>query len=117
MALLSLLIGMYIRRVEEAFETLGDRFGDTIKGILGSTVQRLTPAERRQKLADLEERWTAMNRDYISLKAKIGEPQRREIEELISKSKDLILKGKVEAAELKLLDLDFKIKDLAPSES
>ena len=99
------------------FETLGDRFADTIRGILGSTVQRLPPAERRQKLAALEERWTALNKDYLDLKSKIEEPERSEVEELISKAKELILKGKVEAAELKLLNLDFKIKDFNPSTS
>ncbi len=112
MTMISLLIGMYIRKVEEAFETLGDRFGDTIRGILGSTVQRLTPAERRQKLAELEQRWTALNKNYLSLKSKVEEPERGAVEGLISKAKELILKGKVEAAELKLLDLDFKIKNL-----
>ena len=80
-------------------------------------MQRLTPAERRQKLAALEERWTALNKDYLDLKSKIEEPERSEVEELISKAKELILKGKVEAAELKLLNLDFKIKDFNPSTS
>ena len=117
MAIISLFVGMYIRKVEEAFETLGDRFGDMIKGILGSAVQRLTPAERKQKLTELEERWTTLNKGYLALKPKLGEPERREVEEMISKAKDLILKGKVEAAELKLLNLDFKIKDLELSGS
>ena len=112
MTIISLFVGMYIRRVEEAFETLGDRFGDMIKGILGSTVQRLTPAERKQKLTELEERWTTLNKAYLDLKPKLDEAVRGEVEELISKTKDLILKGKVDAAELKLVHLDFKIKDL-----
>ena len=115
MATVSLFLGMYIRKVEEAFETLGDRFGDTLRGILGSAVQRLTPAERRQKLAELEERWTVLHNDYLKAKATIEEPKRKEVEELLSKSKELIIKNKVEAAELKILNLDFKIRDLATS--
>jgi len=117
MAIISLFVGMYIRKVEEAFETLGDRFGDMIKGILGSTVQRLSPAERRQKLTELEERWTTLNKGYLGLKTKLDETDRREVEELISKAKDLILKGKAEAAEIKLLNLDFRVKDLEISAS
>jgi hypothetical protein len=116
MATVSLFVGMYIRRVEEAFETLGDRFGDTLRGILGSAVQRLTPAERRQKLAELDERWTVLQNDYLKAKATIEEPKRKEIEDLLSKSKELILKSKIEAAELKVLNLNFKIKDLATSQ-
>jgi hypothetical protein len=116
MATVSLFVGMYIRKVEEAFETLGDRFGDTLRGILGSAVQRLTPAERRQKLAELEERWTVLRNDYLKAKATIEEPKRKEVEKLLSKSKELIVKNKIEAAELKVLNLDFKIKDLSTSE-
>jgi hypothetical protein len=116
MATVSLFVGMYIRKVEEAFETLGDRFGDTLRGILGSAVQRLTPAERRQKIVELEERWTALHNDYLRAKSAIEEPKRKEVEELLSKSKELILKNKVEAAELKVLNLDFKIKDLTTSQ-
>jgi hypothetical protein len=117
MTVIALFVGMYIRRVEEAFETLGDRFGDMIKGILGSTAQRLTPAERRQKLAELEEQWTTLNQGYLDLKPNLGEEERKKVEDLISKAKDLILKGKAEAAEIKLLHLDFKVKDLQASGS
>jgi len=117
MTLISLFVGMYIRRVEEAFETLGDRFGDMIKGILGSTVKRLTPEERKKNLTELEGQWTTLTKSYIALKSKIGEPDRKDLEEMFSKTKDLILKSKVEAAELKLFNLDFRIKDLELSVS
>lgn len=112
MTIISLLVGMYIRRVEEAFETLGDRFGDMIKGILGSSVQRLTPAERRQKLLEIDTRWIALSNRYTAVKPKLDEQKCKEIEELITKIKDLIMKGKVEPAELKTINLEFKINDL-----
>jgi hypothetical protein len=117
MTLISLFVGMYIRRVEEAFETLGDRFGDMIKGILGSTVKRLTPEEHKKKLTELGGQWATLNKSYLALKSKIGEPERKDVEGMFSRTQDLILKNKVEAAERELFNLDFKIKDLELSGS
>ena len=63
-------------------------------------------------VAELDERWRNLTSRYATVKRNLSEQECKEFEGLISKTKDHILKGKVEAAELKLLNLDFKIKDL-----
>jgi len=107
----ALFVGMYIRRVEAVFEDVGDRFGDTLRGMLGTTVQRLSPAENRLKRQELQKRFLALKKDYEKLKAKLEVSDRQKLGNELLKTQTLIQKGKVEPAESKLLSLDFQIKD------
>lgn len=108
----ALFVGMYIRRVEAVFEDLGDRFGDTLRGILGTMVQRLSPTEKRQKRQEIQNQFLTLKKNYEQLKAKLDDPDRQKLENELLKIQTLIQKGKVEAAESKLLSLDFQIKDV-----
>jgi hypothetical protein len=65
MVLISLFTGMFITRVEKSFESLGDRFGDMLKGLLGVSMDRLSPEERielrkefKSELDEIKERLT-----------------------------------------------------------
>ena len=111
MVLISLFVGMYIQKVEAAFESMGDRFGDMLKGILGTAVQRLSPAEKRKKQDELQKKFIALKKDYEKLKAEIKESDNQKLEREFLNTQNLIQKAKVEAAETKLLSLDFQIKD------
>ena len=112
MVLISLFVGMYIRRVEEAFENMGDRFGDMLKGLLGTYVQRISPAERRRRLEDLKKQFIDLKERYQGIKAKLSKGVSKELEERLAKTKEQIQKGKIDTAEINLLDLDFRIRDL-----
>lgn len=113
MALISLLVGMFIRKVEEAFENLGERLGDMLKGFLGPFVQQLTPSERRKKTEELQNQFLALKKAYGKLKGKLPEASRKDLEERLMKCKELIQRGKLDSAEIKLLDTDFRMKDLS----
>ena len=112
MVLISLFVGMYIRRVEEAFENMGDRFGDMLKGLLGTYVQRISPAEQRKRLEDLKKQFIDLKERYQGIKAKLSEQVSKELEDQLVKIKGQIQKGKIDTAEINLLDLDFRIRDL-----
>lgn len=112
MALLSLFVGMYIRRVEAAFEDMGDRFGDMLKGILGTSVQRLSPVERRKRLQELQNQLIELKKIYQPLKPEIDDSEQGRLDGEFSKALSFIQKDRIEAAETSLLHLDFAIKDL-----
>jgi hypothetical protein len=112
MVLISLFVGMYIRRVEEAFENMGDRFGDMLKGLLGTYVQRISPAEQRRRLEDLKKQFIDLKERYHEVKAKLSKEVSKELEDRLVKIKEQIQKGKIDTAEINLLDLDFRIRDL-----
>lgn len=111
MALIALFVGMYIRKVEEAFENLGDRFRDTLRGILGATATRLTPAEKRTKLVNLRNQLNALSKKYDHIKQKVEEGKRKEIGDKIMKANDFIQKGNINSAEKILIDLNLQIMD------
>lgn len=112
MVLMSLFVGMYIRKVEEAFENMGDRFGDMLKGILGAYVQRISPEERRSQLVDLGKQFMDLKVSYQGIKAKLPEEVSKELEKHLKKIKEQIQKRKFDVAEMNILDLDFRIRDL-----
>ena len=112
MVLISLFVGMYIRKVEEAFENMGDRFGDMLKGLLGTYVQRISPAERRRRLEDLKKQFIALKERYQGIKANLPKEVSKELEERLVKTKEQIQKRKIDTAEINLFDLDFRIRDL-----
>lgn len=111
MVLISLFVGMYIRKVEASFESMGDRFGEMLKGILGTAVQRLSPTEKRQRQEELQKKYIDLKDDYGKLKGKLDDSDCKKLESEFLKVQTLIQKGKVEAAEAKLLSMDFQIKD------
>lgn len=112
MVLISLFVGMYVRRVEEAFENLGDRFGDMLKGILGAYVERISPTEQRRLIEDVNQKLIELKEIYQGIKPKLPKEVARELEGKLKEIKEKILKRKIDSAEMSLLDLDFRIKDL-----
>ena len=112
MVLISLFVGMYIRKVEEAFENMGDRFGDMLKGVLGTYVQRISPAEQRRRLEDLRKQFIDLKERYQGIKTKLSKEVSKELEERLVKIKEQIQKRKIDTVEINLLDLDFRITDL-----
>jgi len=112
MSLIALFVGMYIRKVEKAFESLGDRFGDMLSGILGTAVQRLSPAERRKKLEELQQQFLDLKNKYSAKKADLEEMDQQELDAKFLKVKELIQKAKIDAAEIELLNLEFRLKEL-----
>lgn len=111
MVMISLFVGMYIRKVESAFESMGARFGDMLKGILGAAVQKLSPAERRKKQEELQTQFISLKENYEPLKAKLDTLECEKLESEFTRIKTLLQKGNIDAAETKLLNLDFQIKD------
>lgn len=112
MSLIALFVGMYIRKVEKTFESLGDRFGDMLSGILGTAVQQLSPAERRKRLEDLQRQFLDLKNKYSEKKAGLGQAVRPELDAQFLKIKELLLKGKLDAVEMEILNLEFRLKEL-----
>lgn len=112
LTLFSLFIGMYIRRVEEVFENFGDRFGDTLRGILGASAQRLSVEERSKKIDDLRKQLMDLIKTYDTKRKDIAEEQCKNLDELIKQALGLIQQGDVEKAEKTNLDLKFQIASI-----
>jgi hypothetical protein len=112
LTLFSLFIGMYIRRVEEVFENFGDRFGDTLRGILGASAQRLSVEERSKKIDDLRKQLLDLIKTYDAKRKDIAEEQCKNLDELIKQALGLIQQGDVEKAEKTNLDLKFQIASI-----
>ncbi len=112
MALIALFVGMYIRKVEKAFGSLGDRFGDMLAGVLGTAVQRLSPAERRKKLEELQKQLLDLKDKYSAKKTELKQVDQQNLDAQFLKIKELLQKGKIDAVEMKLLDLEFRLKEL-----
>jgi len=60
MAVVALLVGMYIRKVEVAFESLGDRIGEMIKALIGASSQQVSAERRKKRIGDLASRLDAL---------------------------------------------------------
>ena len=108
-ALISLFIGMYIRRVEEAFENFGDRFGDTLRGMLGASTRR---AENEEKINQIEEQRKNLRElinNYDGKRDKLDQTQRQAYEEKIKGTLELIQETNTPAAERNLLDLKYDL--------
>jgi len=112
MSLVSLFVGMYIRKVEKTFESLGDRFGDMLSGLLGTAVQQLSPAERRKKLEELQQQFLDLKNKYSQKKANLDQTDQRELDAQFLKVKELLQKGKRDAVEMEFLNLEFRFKEL-----
>lgn len=111
MALFSLLVGMYIQKVESAFDSLGERFGEMLKGILGTSIERVSPDERKILLEDIMGRFQELKNNYNDLRDSLEENETKSLEKDILSIKELIDKGKISTADFKLLSTEFWLKD------
>ncbi|MBW1797721.1 MAG: hypothetical protein JRJ21_04805 [Deltaproteobacteria bacterium] len=112
MALIALFVGMYIRKVEEAFENMGDRFGDMLKGILGTAGQRLSPDERRRRIEELRSRLLDLKKKFITFRNDLNEDLQSDIDGQFASATEMLDKEKVGPAESAVTHLGFRIEDL-----
>lgn len=116
MAVVALLMGMYVRKVEVAFESLGDRIGDMLKSVLGQTSQQMSAEERSERakalradLDNLQQRFLAQ----AGAPGQISEDARRDFRAAL----DFIHKGCPDEAEKTLLELGFRLKATPPQDN
>ncbi len=112
MSMVALFVGLYIQKVEKAFDSLGERFGDMLSGVLGTAVQKLSPEERRKKLGELQQKFLDLMNKYSAKKAELAQADQQETEAQFLKIKEQMQKGKLDAAEMTFLTLEFRLKEL-----
>ena len=70
MAVIALFVGMYIRKVEVAFESLGERFGEMLKSLLGLSSQQASQEERAQRVKSLKAELEELQQQATTLTAR-----------------------------------------------
>ncbi|HHS13524.1 MAG TPA: hypothetical protein ENN03_07115 [bacterium] len=106
MVLISLFTGMFITKVEKSFESLGDRFGDMLKGMLGVSVERLSPGERielrKQFRSELDE---IRKKLAMETGRSVSGFDRTEIQKKFDLALSLLKKDKLEAIQALLIEM------------
>lgn len=117
MVVVALLMGMYIRKVEVAFESLGDRLGDMLKSVLGQSSQQMSAEERAERAKALKTELEVLQQRFLAQESPPGQiPE--DVRQDFQTALDNILKGCPGEAEKTMLGLGFRLKKLTkPSDA
>jgi hypothetical protein len=110
-AVLSLFIGMYIRRVEEAFVSFGDTFGNSISSILGTRITKLLPDEKRLRTKKLHSEFLDIKAALEELTPRPDEEWREAFEDDLISVHDQLNEGRLDAASSLLLKLELRLDE------
>jgi hypothetical protein len=86
LGLLALFVGMYVRKVEEAFDKFGARFGSMVHGLLG-TGGPISP-EEQSRIAD---RFHELRRRYDEVEDRLDQEDRKEIVSFLAQGKEAMI--------------------------
>lgn len=110
MAVVALLVGMYIRRVEVAFESLGDRFGEMIKSLIGASSQQVAAEKNTERIQELKGQLDALQQAVDALTGTGGHvPQ--EIPQMLQDAREQLRLECPDEAQRIIQDIGFKLKD------
>jgi len=109
--IISLLVGMYISKLESSFDDFGNRFSDTIKGLLGSSLPNLTEAEKKKNIEELFSRLKDLKITYNSYSNKMDQAVKKIIEDKFELSLNLIKTEKYSDAQLLIYEIEYNLSE------
>ena len=117
MALISLFVGMYIRKVEVAFESMGQRFGDMLSGILGVSMDKLNPQQQDSRRKELKDRFFGLADRLDKLSASpVAAESMGEAMACRERARKLYLDNRLEALDMELFDLEIQVRRIEKGE-